>query len=156
MFKDTHLRNKLSSTPSGLTPDHDQRHQENVLPKYQPHDEASSFTTLYHPSSYNPPQYQHSPQRYNSANQFYNTIHPSAISFSTSNETGGGGGGGGSKRYNNVYNMKTASVYPNNLYNNISSVTSLGSSTSTDHDGSGSKLSLTVYENPRHGRESEV
>ena len=149
MFRDTNHRNKLSTTPSqGLTPDHDLRHQDNELPKYQPQDESPSFTTLYHTSSYNPPQYQHSPQRYNSANQFYNTIHPSASSFS--NVTGGGGGGG-SKHYNNVYNMKTASVYPNNLYNNATSVTSVGSSTSTDHnDGYSGNLPLSVYENPRH------
>merc|ERR1711963_884813 len=50
--------------------------------------------------------------------------------------------------------MKTASVYPNNLYNNNPYNTTTGSSTTTNHDTSGGKLTLSSYENNSfHGRE---
>ena len=147
MFRNMNVRNRLSSTPSGLTPEHDIHHQEREQQKYQPQEESSSFSTSYQPSVYHPPQYQqHSPQRYESGNQFYNTIHPSGAPFSNV--------AGGTKQYNNVYNMKTASVYPNNLYNNNPYITTTGSSTTTNHDTSGGKLPLSSYENNSfHGRE---
>jgi len=121
------------------------RQQENELQKYQQQEE--SLTSLGYQTSYNPSQYQHSPQRYNSTNQFYNTIHPSGPSSTSVT--------GGSKQYNNVYNMKTASVYPNNLYNNSSYVSNIGSAASTNQELSDGKLPISAYDNPRLGRESE-
>merc|ERR1711899_390698 len=108
MFKSMNVRNQLTSTPSGLTPEVDFRQQENELQKYQQQEESSNLTSSFYPTSYNPSQYQHSPQRYNSANQFYDTIHPSGPTGSSVT-----GESGGSKQYNNIYNMKTAGVYPN-------------------------------------------
>ena len=121
------LKNKIAST-SGLSTEYeDEQHKKQ--------EQSSAFSTLYHPS-YNHQSYLQSPHRYGGSNQFYNTVHTNT-SFSNPGE--GKTLSSGVSSSTNPYAIKTASVYPNNLYNNITSVGLPGSS--SDPGGMSGKLS---------------
>ena len=148
------VQNKMPASSSGLLltePEphqHEQRHQ-------LPEESSSSFNNLYPNPSYNQPTFRQSPQRYNGGggNQFYNTINHYPNNFPNV------GGKASNKPYGSI---KTASVYPNNLYNNITPVAISGSSTAaSEQDGVGRKSALlsspsSMYESPHWEKDGEI
>ena len=148
------VQNKIPHSSSGLVLTEPELHHHEQ--RHQLQEEPSSFATLYPNSSYNQPTYRQSPQRYNGgSNQFYNTINHHPNNFPTV----GGGGKASNKPYGSI---KTASVYPNNLYNNITSVVIPGSSTAaSEQDGVGRKSALlsspsSMYESPQWEKDGET
>ena len=135
----TNTRNKvISSNSANCIAENGVRLDEDM--KKQQQQDMPSISSLYQTSAYHPQAYRNSPHRYGSSNHFYNTPHQNTAFLNPINN--------GAKPQNNIYPVKTAGVYPNNLYNNAPSV-SLPEPSGSSHEGMGKAFLLHETQNER-------